>query len=137
MKRKVIIFGLVLGVGIAVGLIVSQLINAQQPLPKTQIILTTDLAGIEGKEGIIYIAQVFPGEVAGKHYHPGYQFSYVLEGSIIMEMEGKSPVTYKPGDAFYIPPRQVHYPRNEGNVRAKIVSFWIKEKGEPTNIPVR
>jgi quercetin dioxygenase-like cupin family protein len=54
---------------------VSQLINAQQPLPKTQIILRTDLTGIEGKEGIIYLAQILPGEVAGKHYHPGYQFS--------------------------------------------------------------
>jgi len=71
MKRKVIIFGLVLGVGIAVGMIMSKLINAQQLLPNTQIILTTSLAGIEWKEGIIYIAQVVPGEVAGKHYHPG------------------------------------------------------------------
>ncbi len=110
---------------------------AQQPLPKTQIILTTDLTGIEGREGIIYLAHILPGGVAGKHYHPGYQFSYVLEGSIIMNMEGKSPVRYKPGDAFYVPPRQVHWPQNDGNVPAKIVSFWIKEKGEPTNIPVK
>jgi quercetin dioxygenase-like cupin family protein len=137
MKRKVVIFTLVLAIGIGVGLIVSQHINAQRPLPKTQIILTTDLTGIEGREGIIYLAHILPGEVAGKHYHPGYQFSYVLEGSIIMNMEGKSPVTYKPGDAFYVPPRQVHWPKNDGNVPVKIVSFWIKEKGEPPNIPVK
>lgn len=128
---------LVLAMGIVLGFIGSQILSAQQPLPKTQVILTTDLTGIEGKEGIIYIARVLPGEVAGKHYHPGYQFSYVLEGSIIMNMEGKSPVTYKPGDAFYVPPRQVHWPQNDGTVPAKIVSFWIKEKGEPANIPVK
>ena len=137
MKRNFLLLSLVLAIGVLLGFVGNQILNAQQTLPKTQVILTTDLTDIEGKEGVIYIARVFPGEVAGKHYHSGYQFSYVLEGSIVMNMEGKSPVTYKPGDAFYIPPRQVHWPQNNGNVLAKIVSFWIKEKGEPASIPVK
>jgi len=104
---------------------------------QTKTLLKTDLSGFEGKEGIVYTATIPVGVTAQKHYHPGYQFSYILEGSIIMNMEGKPPVTYKAGDAFYIPPRQVHFPQNIGTIPVKVISFWLAEKGEPTNIPVK
>ena len=102
-----------------------------------QIILKTDLSGIEGKEGILYTANIPVGVSGDKHYHPGYQFSYVLEGSIVMNLEGKPPATYKAGDGFYLPPGQVHFPSNSGTISAKIISFWIAEKGEPPNVPVK
>ena len=51
MKRKVIMFTLVLGVGMAIGMIGSQRINAQQPPGKSTVLQRTDIPGIEGKEG--------------------------------------------------------------------------------------
>ena len=45
--------------------------NAEdQPITRTEL-LRSDLAGIEGKETVIYIADLKPGAVGGKHTHFG------------------------------------------------------------------
>lgn len=138
MKRKVVMITLILAAGIALGVIVSQVLNAQQPPAKSPMLQRVDLVGMEGKEGIINLSQIAPGVVAGKHYHPGHQFGYVLEGSMIMEIEGKPPVTYNPGDTFCLPPNQVHYAKN-GSTTApvKVLNFSIADKGQPLNVPVK
>jgi len=138
MKRKVIMFTSILAMGIAIGLIVSQFINAQQPPAKSPVLLRTDLTGIEGKEGVILLSEIPPGAVAGKHYHPGHQFGYVLEGSMIMEIEGKPPVTFKPGDTFCLTPNQVHYAKNVSTTGpVKVLGFSIANKGQPLSVPVK
>ena len=50
MKRTVVMLTLTLAVGIALGLIGSQVLNAQQMPIKRTVLLKTDLPGIEGKE---------------------------------------------------------------------------------------
>ena len=109
MKRNAVMITLVLAIAITMGLIGSQPINAQQPPGKSTVLQRTDIAGIEGKEGVIILAELFPGAVGGKHYHPGYEFSYVLEGSMILEVEGKPLATYTVGESYILPPKQVHY----------------------------
>jgi len=138
MKRKVIIFISILATGIAIGLIVSQVPNAQQQAVKSAVLLKADLVGMEGKGGFIVSSEVAPGEVGKKHYHPGHQFGYILEGSMIMEVEGKPPVTYKPGDTFYLPPNQVHWANNVSTTAPIIVlGFAIADKGQPLAVPVK
>ena len=89
MKRTVVMLTVTLVVGIVVGLIGNRVLNAQQQSAKRTELLRIDLPGIEGKEGIVYIAELAPGAAAGKHYHPGSELFYVLEGSMILEVEGK------------------------------------------------
>lgn len=138
MKRKVVVLTLVLAAGIALGVIVSHVFNAQQAPAKTPVLLKTDLSGMEGKEGVILLSEVAPGEVGRKHYHPGHQFGYVLEGSMVMEIEGKPPVTYKPGETFYVPPNQVHYAKNVSTTApVKVLGFSIVDKGQPLAVPVK
>ena len=138
MKRKVIMFTWILAIGIAIGLIVSQVLNAQQQAVKSAVLLKADLVGMEGKSGFIVSSEVAPGELGKKHYHPGHQFGYILEGSMIMEVEGKPPVTYKPGDTFYLPPRQVHYANNVSTTApVKVLGFAIADKGQPLAVPVK
>ena len=50
MKRTVVMLTLALAVGIALGLIGSQVLDAQQMPIKRTVLLKTDLPGIEGKE---------------------------------------------------------------------------------------
>ena len=138
MSRKVIMFTSILAMGIAIGLIVSQVLNAQQQAAKSVVLLKADLVGMEGKDGLIVSSEAAPGELGKKHYHPGHQFGYILEGSMIMEVEGKPPVTYKQGDTFYLLPKQVHYANNVSmTVPVKVLGFAIEDKGQPLTVPVK
>ena len=58
---------------------------------------TKKLEGVAGKEVIMYRVETIPGGVAGRHYHPGPELAYVLEGSLIFELDGQPPVTLKAG----------------------------------------
>jgi len=132
MKRTVVMLTVTLVVGIVVGLIGNRVLNAQQQSAKRTELLRTDLPGIEGKEGIVYIAELAPGAAAGKHYHPGSELFYVLEGSMILEVEGKPPVTMKQGEASHLPPKQVHDVKNASTTTPmKALIFQIPEKGQP------
>jgi quercetin dioxygenase-like cupin family protein len=138
MKRKVMVLTLVLVVAIAISMIGSQLINAQQPPVKAKVLQKVDLTGIEGKEGIVVLAEIAPGNVGGKHYHPGHEFVYILEGSMILEIEGKPPVTYKAGDTWYLSPKQVHSSKNvSATAPFKVLAFTIVDKGQPLTVPVK
>lgn len=115
-----------------------RVLNAQQQPFKRTVLLRTDLAGIEGKEASVSVLEFAPEAVAGKHHHPGDEFVYVLEGTLILEAEGKPPVTLKPGDTFYQPPNQVHDARNPSTTDPyKSVVFFITEKGQPFTVPVK
>jgi quercetin dioxygenase-like cupin family protein len=138
MKRTMVMRTVTLIVGIVVGLMGDQCLHAQQQSAKRTELLRTDLPGIEGKEGIVYIAELAPGAAAGKHSHPGSELFYVLEGSMILEVEGKPPVAMKQGDASHMPPRQVHDVKNASATAAmKALIFQIPEKGQPLVTPVQ
>ena len=80
----------------------------------------------------MYIAELAPGAVAGKHFHPGPEFLYVLEGSLLFEGQGKPPVTLKAGEALHNPTRQVHDAKNASTTApAKVLVVLIGEKGQP------
>ena len=77
-----------------------------------------------------------PGAGTPKHTHPGEEVGYILEGTVVMELEGKPPVTLKAGDVFFIPAGQVHAAKNAGTTPAKVLSTYIVEKGKPLATPV-
>jgi quercetin dioxygenase-like cupin family protein len=102
------------------------------------VLLETDLAGMEGKEGFVVLAEIAPGAATGKHTHPAHEFAYVLEGEGILEVEGKQPVSLKPGVAIHQPPGQVHSGRNTSATSAlKILAVYIAEKDQPHTAPVK
>ena len=120
------------------GLIGNRVLNAQQQSAKRTELLRIDLPGIEGKEGIVYIAELAPGAAAGKHYHPGSELFYVLEGSMILEVEGKPAVTMKQGEASHLPPKEVHDVKNASTTTPmKALIFQIPDKGQPLVTSVR
>lgn len=138
MRRKVLIIGLPLALGIGAGMIGYRIINAQEEPVKRTVLLQTDLAGMEGKEGRLVLSQFAPGAAVGKHYHPGHEFVYVVEGSGVLEVEGKPPRTVNAGDAFYQPPQQVHDIRNRSKTAStKLLVIFIAEKGQPLVVPVK
>jgi quercetin dioxygenase-like cupin family protein len=138
MKRTIIILSLTLAVGIALGALGERFLSAQQEPIKRNVLLKTDLAGIEGKEGVLALAEIAPGAATGKHYHPGDELAYILEGSLILEQEGKPPVTLKAGDVIHNPAKLPHNGKNASTTApAKVVVVYVVEKGQPlaTQVP--
>lgn len=79
-----------------------------------------------------------PGATDAVHRHNAHAFIYVLEGSIIMQVEGGQPVTLAVGQTFYEGPNDVHLRgRNASDTKpAKFVVLFLKEKGAPILVPV-
>jgi len=138
MKRTAVMLAVTLAVGIALATLGSRSLNAQQEPLKRTMLLRTDLKGLEGKEGVVLLVELAPGEAAGKHYHPGNEVNYVLEGSGVLEIDGKPPITLQVGTTHHIQPREVHDARNTSATDPlKILVFWVTDKGQPLTIPVK
>jgi hypothetical protein len=52
------------------------------------VLLRTDLAGVEGKEAVIVVAEIAPGATIRKYLHAGQAFAYLLEGSLRLVLDG-------------------------------------------------
>jgi quercetin dioxygenase-like cupin family protein len=138
MKRTGVLITLALTVGIALGVIGTNALNAQQTPMKRTVLIQTDLAGIEGKEAVLALVEFAPGAATDPHYHPGEELAYLLEGTVSFEAKGKPPITFKPGNTFHQPPKQVHRVINlSSTMPAKALAFTISEKGQPTTVPVK
>jgi quercetin dioxygenase-like cupin family protein len=138
MKRTAVMLAVTLAVGIALATFGSRSLNAeQQPLKRTML-LRTDLKGLDGKEGVVLLVELAPAAAAGRHYHPGNEVNHILEGSGVLEIEGKSPITLQVGTTSYIPAGEVHNVRStSASGPLKLLVFWVAEKGQPLAVPVK
>ncbi len=138
MRRTLaLMLGLTLAVGIALGMIGTQVLNAQQQAPiKRTVLLKTDVQGLEGQEAYMVMVDIGPRALNPKHYHPGPVFTYTLSGEDLWQPEGGAAKTLKPGEVLYIPAKQVHEEVG-GPSGAKILAVFIVPKGAPLTIPVK
>jgi quercetin dioxygenase-like cupin family protein len=107
--------------------------------PKVTQILSKDLPDIPGKEGIMLTVEYPPGGSDPVHRHNADAFVYVLEGSVVMQVEGGKEVTLTPGQTFYEGHDDVHVVgRNASQTKpAKFLVFMVKDKGAPVLTPVK
>jgi quercetin dioxygenase-like cupin family protein len=110
--------------------------NAQQPGFKRVELQKHDL-GIPGRETVQARGELEPGAAVPRHTHPGEEVAYVLEGQVLVEIEGKPAATLKAGEVFFVPAGQVHAVKNVGKSQAKVLSTYIVEKGKPLATPAK
>jgi quercetin dioxygenase-like cupin family protein len=110
-------------------------ISAQQPGFKRTVVQQKDIS-VPGREAVTVVGEFQPGASPGRHTHPGEEISYVLEGSLFLEEDGKPAVTVSAGQAFLIPPGTIHNATNKGSGPARILATYIVEKGKPLATPV-
>ena len=55
----------------------------------------------------------------------------MLEGTLVLWVEGRPTVTIKPGDSFFVEAGRPHETANEGTTAAKILATYVVEKGKP------
>jgi quercetin dioxygenase-like cupin family protein len=106
---------------------------------KVTPLMTKDLTGIAGKEGVMLTVEYAPGASNNIHRHNAHTFVYVMEGSVVMQVKGGKQVTLGPGQTFYESPEDIHtVGRNASNTKpAKFLVFFVKDKGAPALIPVK
>jgi quercetin dioxygenase-like cupin family protein len=92
---------------------------------------------VPGREVVQAVAEIAPGAESGRHSHPGEEVAYILEGTVMLEIQGKPAVAKKAGEGFIIPPGTVHNARNTSKAAAKVLATYIIEKGKPVATPAQ
>jgi quercetin dioxygenase-like cupin family protein len=110
--------------------------HAQQGGVKRTDLQRHDLSA-PGREVIQVRVELAPGVAFGKHWHPGEEIIYMIEGSLQYQIEDKPPVTLKAGEVLFVPARTVHAARNVGNVPGAELATYIVEKGKPLLVLVK
>ena len=106
---------------------------------KVTSLMLKPLPDIPGKELLMITVEYPPGSHDPVHRHNAHAFIYVLEGSIVMGVNGEKPVTLMAGQTFYEGPNDIHtVGRNASKTTpAKFLVFLLKDKGSPVLIPVK
>jgi quercetin dioxygenase-like cupin family protein len=121
----------------------ANLASAQQPpamTQQTQNIKRTPLQKFEvpgtNFETVIGIAEIVPNVNIGRHTHPGPESAYMLEGEMVLMVQGQPDKTVKMGDSYQVPSGAIHDAK-AGPQGAKLIATYVVEKGKPLASPVQ
>jgi quercetin dioxygenase-like cupin family protein len=103
----------------------------QRGAPRT-IFQRADSA-VPGYEVVAAGAEFQPDATTGWHTHPGEMVGYLLEGTLVVEQEGRLATTLEAGKTFIIPAGIVHNDTNTGRTVARMLATYVVEKGKPLN----
>jgi len=107
---------------------------APDPVKRT-VLVRSDLQGMDGKEAVLFLAELSPGAVGTRHFHPGTEVFYVVDGTFVHEPQGGPPLTLRAGEAAVNPFRSVHRVRNGSPTEpTRVVGCLITEKGQPLSV---
>lgn len=116
-------------------------LSAQQLTPITQgspTIKRTPLQKFDvpgtSHETVIGIAEIVPNASIGRHTHPGPESGYLLDGELVLLIDGQPSRPLKAGDSYVIPPGAVHDGKS-GEKGAKVIATYVIEKGKPLASP--
>jgi quercetin dioxygenase-like cupin family protein len=106
---------------------------------KVTPLMSEVLSDIPGKEGLMITVEYAPGGSSPIHRHNAHAFVYVLEGSIVMQVQGGKEVSLTPGQAFHEDPNDVHVVSRNASTTApaKFLVVLVKDKGAPVVVPVK
>lgn len=124
----------VLLAGIALALCAASTPQAQSPGVQRQV-LQRAAGPADGLEVLLVRVEIATGAAAGRHSHPGIETGYVVEGEVVMEIEGEAPRTLVPGDSYLVPAGRIHDVRAVGGRPARALATFVVERGRPLATP--
>jgi quercetin dioxygenase-like cupin family protein len=109
--------------------------RAASPTAVVQQLMDKDLAGVPDKEILMLTVEYLPGGASLPHRHDAQVFVYVLQGELLMQVEGGKAVTLRRGQTFYENPADVHVVSANASktAPAKILVFIVKDKSAPVS----
>lgn len=109
--------------------------DAVKPPPGSNLMLRGPITISDDLEVIISDVVIPAGAAVPRHYHPGEEFVYVIEGSAVHVEAGKPDQILSAGDAYVIPPEAEHAPRGGPN-GARAIVFRVHKAGLPERVNV-
>ena len=139
MNKALLLLGVGFFSGALIGAIGVTYVSAQgsPQITRTEI-LRKPMSGVDGKEVIVFLADIPPGGVASIHYHPGDEAIYMLQGALLFEPDQEKPFELKAGEITFNPAKHIHKAKNTSTTEsAKVLNCMIAEKGQPLAVPVQ
>ena len=98
-----------------------------------ETLMKAELEGFEGAEVIVSRVTIPPHTELPKHWHPGEEFGYVLQGSCYLWQDGKEDILIQSGEALKVPLKQVHtaFTKDEA---VTILVFRVHEARETRDV---
>ena len=104
------------------------------PTPIKRTILQKVDVPTANYEAITGIAEISPNVNIGRHTHFGPETGYVMEGELVLLVDGKPPQQVKTGESYQVAPGAPHDARS-GEKGAKVLAVYVVEKGKPLATP--
>ena len=105
---------------------------------KVTVLQQQKLADAPGKQALFFTVEYAPGQQSIPHVHGGSVIAYVLEGSMISQLDGQAPVTYRVGESWYETPRIKHLVSKNASATkpAKLLVWILDNEGAPVLTPL-
>ena len=115
-----------------VALLLSGAAAAAPPGPVVTTLMTQKLENEPGKEVLMLTVEYPPGGADPVHRHNAEALVYVLEGSIVMGVNGAKPVTLTAGQTFHEGPDDIHtIGRNASDSKpAKLLAVFVADSDD-------
>ncbi len=82
--------------------------SAGQESPTLEMLLSQELADMEGRDMSVIYLEYPPGTGTDPHRHPAHTVVYVISGRVESSVDDGAPVIYGAGTSFYESPMQLH-----------------------------
>jgi len=136
MVRNAIRFGCLSALALGSILLISdRIVSAQQQSAVQRKSLLQQDATIPGFQAAVTIVEIPAGTSEIRHTHPGPLTVYILEGTLILEHEGRPNATVQAGEAVLVEAGKIHRGINTGATPVRLVATLISEKGKPASSP--
>jgi quercetin dioxygenase-like cupin family protein len=119
---------------IFVVLIATVALGSPQAALKRTVLQQGDLSA-PGREGVMMNVEFPPGASTGRHTHPGDELSYVVQGTLRLEIQGQPPRDLRAGDTLMVPAGVIHNAANTGSASTVVIATYFVEKGKPLASP--
>jgi quercetin dioxygenase-like cupin family protein len=125
-----VVLGVLLGAFLAAG--GSPLASGAPTNPNVKTLMQRPLAEefTPDREILVDLVEIAPNTALDRHWHPGEEFHYYLEGEVEIRIDGEPPVIGTPGTVGHVPFKKWHT-AIAGEKGAKILVFRVHTEGAP------
>ena len=120
-------------IGLVMAFILSIVTQAGADEVKLETLMKAQLEGVDGTEVIVSKVYIPANTSLPKHWHPGEEFVYILEGSVTLWQKGKENITGKAGEVIRVPLKQIHTGIT-GKEGVSLLVFRVHEQGQPERV---
>lgn len=79
---------------------------------------------------VTMFSEILPDRTTGRHTHPGVEMTYVVEGEIILKIDGEAARTVKEGESYMVENGKPHEIIGGPTKNAKIVITYVVARGQ-------